>query len=138
MRSRAVGCGVLVVALVLGGMSAATGQTKGAPNVSITIVPPWDPGGPDRLARIGGVVSGVACDCKIVVFARGDVWYVQPWVAAPDTTIGRDGKWENDTHLGTEYAALLVRSRYKAPSTTGILPAVSGDIVAITRVPGKR
>lgn len=108
------------------------------PRIEITLVPPKG-GGPDRVDRIAGTVSGADIRaCKVVIFALGGgTWYVQPYTASPFTSIGRDGKWANDTHLGSEYAALLVEPSYKPPPTTSTLPEVGGDVLAIVRVPAK-
>ena len=65
------------------------------------------------------------------------MWYIEPYTADPYTSIGEDGRWENDTYLGREYAALLVKSEYKPPSTTGKLPPVAGDVLAIAQVQAK-
>ena len=111
------------------------GSTK--PSIEITLVPPRG-AGEGRMERIGGSVRGVDTrKCKVVIFAHTDVWYVQPYRADPDTPVGEDGRWENDTHLGREYAALLVKSDYKPPNMTGKLPPVSGAVLAVTQVQGK-
>ncbi len=112
-------------------------QTLG-PRIEITLVPPKG-GGPDRVDRIAGTVSGADIRAyKVVIFALGgSTWYVQPYTASPFTSIGDDGKWENDTHLGSEYAALLAKPSYKPPDTMATLPEVGGDVLAIVRVPAK-
>jgi hypothetical protein len=89
--------------------------------------------GPDGTGRISGIVRGSNLrECKVVAYAYGDKWYVQPLAAAPDTKI-EDGKWSATTHGGTEYAVLLVKSSYKARSTLADLPEVTGDVLAVTR-----
>jgi hypothetical protein len=74
---------------------------------------------------------------RVVLFAYTDRWYVQPFVAAPLTDIKPDGTWATRTHLGTEYAAMVVDPSYKPPATTFELPRGQG-VLAITRVPAKR
>ncbi|PYP85585.1 MAG: hypothetical protein DMF61_15740 [Blastocatellia bacterium AA13] len=105
------------------------------PRIQITLIPPKG-GGPDKLDRIAGNVSGVDVKkCKVVLFALGgNTWYVQPYTASPFTTIRDDGKWENDTHLGSEYAALLAEASYRPPDTITRLPQVGGDLLAIAKV----
>ncbi|MFL6211649.1 MAG: toll/interleukin-1 receptor domain-containing protein [Pyrinomonadaceae bacterium] len=107
-------------------------------SVQITIVPPrW--AGSDALERIAGTVGGVqAQEYKVVIFAHTDKWYVQPYIGLSDTPIKDDGTWENNTHLGFEYAALLVRTSYNPPDTTGTLPNVAGSVLAITRVAARQ
>lgn len=108
------------------------------PSIQITLVPPKGEGS-DSNGTIGGKASGANLkDCKVVIFARTDKWYVQPTVASPYTPIGEDGQWETDIHLGYEYAALLVKSSYEPPGTTGTLPNVAGPVLAIARMPAKK
>lgn len=107
------------------------------PSIQITLIPRRG-GGPDEMERIAGTVSGASeRDCKVVIFAHTNTWYVQPYRDSFDTLIGKDCKWNNDTHLGSEYAALLVKKSYKPPSATGILPEVGGSVLALTKVPAK-
>jgi hypothetical protein len=118
-----------------------TGNVAGTdakkPSIKITDVPSKG-AGPDTAETIAGTVGGVNVnECKVVIFARTDVWYVQPYTAAPDTQIRADGTWQSDTHLGSEYAALLVKNSYKPPATTGTLPGVSGAVLAIDRAAAK-
>jgi len=129
----------LCVALAFPLFSESNGGVKRNPMPSIAITRvPSKGGGPDRMELIAGTVEGVNVnDLRTVVFARTNTWYVQPYAASPYTTISSDGKWETDTHLGDEYAALLVKSSYKPPATTDTLPEVAGDVLAITRVPAK-
>ncbi|HTU44234.1 MAG TPA: hypothetical protein VMF91_04195 [Bryobacteraceae bacterium] len=102
------------------------------------MIPPSDPGGPDKMATIEGVVANSCENCRVILFAHGDVWYVQPYAANPSTAIRADGTWRNQTHLGTEYAALVVTQGYDPPPTSPELPEVGGKIVASTVVEGRR
>lgn len=108
------------------------------PSIEITLVPHRSPGGEDKLERIAGKVDGANVkDCKVIIFTRTDKWYVQPYIESSGTPIGQNGRWENDTHLGLRYAALLVKSSYKPPSTTGTLPGVGDLVLAVTEAPGR-
>lgn len=107
------------------------------PKIQITEIPSKG-AGPDILETIAGTVSGVkGTESKVVVFAHADTWYVQPYINASDTSISEDGTWRTDTHRGDRYAALLVKSSYKPPTTTGRLPAVGGQVLAVVTVEGK-
>jgi hypothetical protein len=107
------------------------------PSIQITLIPRKG-SGPDDTERIAGTVSGASeLDCKVVIFAHTDTWYVQPWVVSYDTPIGKDCKWDNDTHLGFEYAALLVKKSFKTTSPVAILPNVGGSVLDLTKVPAK-
>ena len=60
--------------------------------------------------RVGGAKPGQ----QVVLYARsGGVWWIQPLVANPYTKIQTDLAWKNTTHLGTDYAALLVEPGYR-------------------------
>jgi hypothetical protein len=107
----------------------ANNATK--PSIEITEVPRKGAGS-EVMETIAGRVSGVKIkECKVVIFARTNTWYVQPFVDSPDTSINDDNTWRTDTHLGFQYAALLVKNSYKPPSTTGKLPEVGGPVLAI-------
>jgi hypothetical protein len=47
------------------------------------------------------------------------------------------GKWTNATHLGAEYAALLVEPGFRPPVSYDVLPSRGGDIAAIAVVRGQ-
>jgi len=122
--------------VAFGGVLALPFQTQAqsgpaTPSIAIVELPPWDPGGPDKLGRIAGTSAGACADCAVVLFSKGDTWYVQPFEAAPYTEIGPDGRWAAGIHLGTGYAALLVRRSYRPPSRLTALPPVGGDVLAV-------
>jgi signal transduction histidine kinase len=70
------------------------------------------------------------------LFARSGAWYVQPYADQPFTPIQPDSTWINSTHLGTEYAALLVEPGYAPPAYVAELPHVGNGIVALMIVEG--
>jgi hypothetical protein len=107
--------------------------------VSITDVPPYDPdGGPDTRASIAGRVAGAAASSvRVVLYARADAWYVQPTPHAA-LPVAADGRWASWTHLGSSYAALVVRLGYEPYARLDVLPAVGGDVIARTVVEGRR
>jgi hypothetical protein len=53
-------------------------------------------------------------------------------VEQPFTEIQSDSTWASRTHPGAAYAALLVDSSYRAPSTTNVLPERGGAVLAVT------
>jgi len=68
---------------------------------------------------------------------------VQPLVTHPFTKLAAQAsemKWTNATHLGTEYAALLVEPGYHRPPAPDDLPKLgaspSGSVVAMARTKG--
>jgi hypothetical protein len=107
-----------------------------APSIEFTAVPPAAAGGSDRTIRIAGRVSGATPGQRIVLYARGGHWWVQPLTDQPFTAVRPDATWENATHLGTEYAALLVDGAFRPPDTTESLPKPGGSVLAVATVKG--
>ena len=108
--------------------------------ILISEAPPYDADGQDFYPNgIAGKVSGVDNPERfsIVLYAKVDKWYVQPFVTSPYTKINSDGTWRNSTHSGMIYAALLVTKSFKPPATTFSLPGIGGNVVAIKEVAGK-
>jgi hypothetical protein len=103
----------------------------------MTAVPEAAPGGPAKTERIAGRVSGARNGQRIVLFARSGTWWVQPSAKTPFTTIREDRTWENATHMGTEYAALLVDPGYSPPKTTDVLPGRGNGVVAVATLAGR-
>ncbi|HKG23505.1 MAG TPA: hypothetical protein VKC34_16515, partial [Blastocatellia bacterium] len=95
-------------------------------------------GGPDRLDTIEGRVIGARPGQQVVLFARSGVWWVQPVANEPFTTIDPDSTWKNSTHLGTEYAALLVEPGYRPPPTMEVLPKEGGGVIAVVTAEGEK
>ncbi len=109
------------------------------PVIRLTKIPPHG-AGPDRMETIAGAVSGVnvrECDCRVVLYAKGDVYYVQPYMDAPYTELRADGAFENETHLGSHYLAALVKKSYQPSATILEAPPVGGEVLAITVVKAK-
>jgi hypothetical protein len=108
------------------------------PSVQVTRIPVADPGGPEKLDYIEGRVSDAGPDQQIVLYARsGVVWWIQPFANKQFTKIQDDSTWKNSTHLGTEYAALLVEPGYHPESKMATLPKESDGVVAIATATGK-
>ena len=96
-----------------------------------------DEGGTQRLAVIEGRVIGARPGQQIVLYAKSGAWYIQPFTDQPFTKIREDSTWNNSTHLGTEYAALLVKPNYLPPARTDVLPNIGEAISAVAIVPGE-
>ena len=112
-------------------------KSGGAPEVRITHVPDANPGGPEKLGYIEGTAKNAKPGQHIVLYAHSGIWWVQPFADRSSTTVLPDGSWKNSTHLGTEYAALLVDSGYAAPARTGTLPKVGQGVLGIATAAGK-
>jgi hypothetical protein len=126
------------VALVLLALACAMqfGCSSAHPTIEFSKIPPAAQGGRERVEVISGRVSGARHGQKIVVYARSGPWWVQPWPDQPLLPIHWNATWSTPTHLGFEYAALLVEPGYSPPATMDVLPAPGGPIVAIQTVKG--
>jgi hypothetical protein len=106
------------------------------PTIEFSKIPPAAQGGRERVDTISGRVSGARSGQQIVVFAHSGPWWVQPWPDQALLPIRWNSTWSTSTHLGFEYAALLVEPGYHPPPTMDILPALGGPIVAMRIVKG--
>jgi signal transduction histidine kinase len=129
---------VLLLAISCMALSGCRAQhTNRGPHIEFTIVPLAEEGGPEKLDVIEGRVIGAQPELQIVLFARSGDWYVQPVADQPFTQIQVDSKWRSSTHLGTEYAALLIEPGYQPPSSTAALPGEGGGVIAVAVVKGE-
>jgi hypothetical protein len=107
------------------------------PSIHLTRVPEAAEGGPARLETIEGRVTGARPGQRVVLYARSGGWWVQPLANEPFTVIQPDSTWRNSTHLGTEYAALLVDADYRPPARADALPVPGGSVVAVAMARGE-
>jgi len=127
---------LVLVSVLLVGCHSKDPQRK--PSIQVTRVPMADPGGPEKLDYIEGRVRNARPDQQIVLYARsGGVWWIQPFANRQFTKIQADSTWKNSTHLGTEYAALLVGPGYQPESKVATLPKEGTGVVAILTATGK-
>ena len=117
------------VSILVAGCHSRSGSS--GPSIEFTRIPPAADSGPDKLDIIEGRVIGGAPGQKIVLYAKSGAWWVQPLVNEAFTKIQANSKWINSTHLGTEYAAMLVEEDYRPPVTMSELPASGGGVVAV-------
>src|SRR6516165_10144045 len=113
-----------------------TRQTNSGPAIEFSKIPPAAEGGRERTDTIAGRVTGTRPGQRIVVYARSGPWWVQPGPEQPFITIQADSKWSTTTHLGYEYAALLVEPTYHPPPTMDVAPTQGGSVVAVVIVKG--
>ena len=99
--------------------------------IEFSRVPYTDPGGTPKLDIIKGRVIGAEPNQRIVLYARSGDWYVQPFIEQPFTEINSDSTWSSDTHLGTQYAALLVDANYVPPIKVNALPTQGEGVIAV-------
>ncbi|MGA7626795.1 MAG: hypothetical protein WB630_07610 [Candidatus Acidiferrales bacterium] len=107
-----------------------------APAIEFSKIPPAAEGGRERVDTISGRVTGARLGQQIVVYARSGPWWVQPWPDRSLIPIQADSTWSTTTHLGFEYAALLVDPEYHPPPTMDLAPTAFGSVVAVKIVKG--
>jgi hypothetical protein len=126
---------LLIVALLLAGCHSRDLPEKAT--LQITRVPIANPGGPEQLDYIEGRTSGATPGQQIVLYAHSGAWWIQPFTIQQFTKIQPDGTWKNSTHLGTEYAALLVDPGFNPPSKMAALPREGNGVVAVAIEKGR-
>ncbi len=140
MRSRLVVSALLKLIVSLALCVALSGchgrQSATGPRIEFTKIPPAAQGGRERVDTIAGRVAGARSGQQIVVYARSGPWWVQPWPDKPLIPIQSDSTWGTSTHLGFEYAALLVEPGYQPPPTMDVAPTQGGSVVAVAIVKG--
>jgi hypothetical protein len=125
---------VFLSAVVL--VACRSGKPQETPAITFTKIPPAARGGRERVDTISGRVSGARPGQRIVIYAKSGPWWVQPWPEHPFASIEPDSIWSTQTHLGYEYAALLVNADYHPAPTIDVAPTVGGSVEALKIVNG--
>lgn len=125
---------VLAYCLLLHGCRSQ--KTEISPTIELTKIPPAAQGGRERVDTIAGRVRNARPGQQIVIYAHSGQWWVQPWAGHPLIPIKADSTWSTETHLGFEYAALLVGPDYHPLPTLDIPPTQGGSIAFVTIVKG--
>jgi hypothetical protein len=111
-------------------------QSRNQPAIEFSKIPPAAQGGRERVDTIAGSVKGARPGQQIVIYAKSGPWWVQPWPDKPFIPIRSDATWNTTTHLGYEYAALLVDATYQPPPTVDAAPTQGGSVIAVSIVKG--
>ena len=101
------------------------------PSITFTRIPPAAQGGRERVDTISGRITAARPGQRIVVYAKSGPWWVQPWPEQPFIPIKSDSTWSTQTHLGYEYAALLVNADYHPAPTIDVAPTMGSSVVAL-------
>lgn len=90
----------------------------------------------DDMGMIGGQVEGLSNpqQYKIVIYARTNMWFIQPTETQPLTDVMGNGAWTNFTNPGTFFVALLVEPPYTPRSQTEALPPIGGAVIAKSKI----
>jgi len=129
---------VILVAFVSASQAAAQCLSPTNPHIEIVKTPRAGLGGEAETDTIGGKASGINPeDARILLYAHAsDRWWVQPAADRPLITIGANGNWQTETHLGFEYAVLLVDKSYAPAAQLPALPSNSDCVWAQIHVQG--
>jgi hypothetical protein len=125
---------VLLLVVLLSGCRSQ--KSSSAPAIEFTRIPPAAQGGRERTDVISGRAMGAGPNQRIVVYARSGPWWIQPWPEKPFVTIQPDHTWSTPTHLGFEYAAMLVDAGYEPPPTLDVAPTPGGAVAVVQTVKG--
>jgi hypothetical protein len=125
---------------VLGGaLDACSSRPKASgPEIRFTRIPKADLAGREKHDIIAGVVTAKRPDQRIVLYAKAGKWWVQPLVSEPFTKIDANSKWANATHLGSEYAALLVEPGFRPQAEIDQLPSTGLGVAAVASATGSK
>ena len=90
---------------------------------------------------IRGTVNNVdlSDDLRVVLWAKTDHWYVQPFTNSPWTVICGDGTWTNGTHPWDRMVAVLADAAvYEAVPVRYLHPSLFPGVLAWTESPAAR
>lgn len=119
------------------GCHSGSKQSVGA-RISFAQVPQRTLGDENLQDVMEGTVSGARQGQRLVIYTKsGSLWWVQPLVTSPFTTILPDHVWRNEVHLGTDYAVLLVDSSYDPAPVLAELPNRGQAVAAVAVTPGQ-
>jgi hypothetical protein len=89
------------------------GNPKDPPSITITSASN-EPGS----RQVEGTANNIDTKkIRVVLWAKTDMWYVQPLIASPYTDVCSDGSWENWTHQWDRLVALLADETYEPKAT---------------------
>lgn len=110
------------------------------PVITITEVPPYDCGGPDKRATIAGTVRGVSPkEYRLIIyaFACDGIAYVQPTRAVPYVEFP-NGSFQTQIYLGQVYWVAVVKRTFEAKAQLYRELEVGDNIVAVVKVEGRK
>ena len=135
-RSRVTVIRLQVLLLMLALSSCRSQRSNSAPTIEFTKVPPAAQGGDERVDTIAGRVHGSHPGEQIAIYAHSGPWWIQPDPDHPFVSIQSDSTWSTPTHLGFDYAALLVEPGYHPPITLDVTPSLGGPVTSVAIIKG--
>lgn len=104
---------------------------KDTPEIIIETKPSGIPPGDDNWTTVAGRVEGIENpeNYRIIIYALGDKWYLQPYINNYDILLNPDGHFSTDTHGGWKFCLLLAdRDFVPQEYIYNALPKVGGKI----------
>jgi hypothetical protein len=127
---------LIILGLAFAGYGCHSQKNSANPSIEFTHIPPAAQGGKERLDTISGLVRNARPKQQIVIYSHSGQWWVQPEPDRPFISIKADSTWSTETHLGFEYAALLVDPEYNPLPKMDVAPAQGGSIALVNIVKG--
>ncbi len=106
-------------------------------SILFTRVPEASEGGYGDHDFITGKVIGAQPGQRLVLYSKSGKWWLQPLASRPFTKVQPNSQWVNSTHLGTEYAALLVSPGYTPAVAIEKLPEARDEVIAVAATKGQ-
>jgi hypothetical protein len=125
-----------ILGLNFAGQGCHSQKSTDSPSLELTKIPPAAQGGRERIDTIAGRVRNARPKQQIVIYAHSGQWWVQPWPDHPFIPIKADSTWTTETHLGFEYAVLLVDPEYHPLPILDVAPTQSGPVALVKIVKG--
>ena len=126
----------LLLILCIALNSCQSHKANSGPSIEFTHIPPAAQGGRERVDTISGRVKNARPKQQIVIYAHSGPWWVQPWPDHAFVPIKADSTWSTETHLGFDYAALLVDPDYYPQPVMDVAPTQGGSVALVTIVKG--
>jgi hypothetical protein len=102
------------------------------PKILFTQVPERNLADKNKNDVMEGTVSGAKQGQGLILYSKsGGLWWLQPSLTSPFTSILPDGVWRNETHLGSDYGVLLVDPGYHPAAVLDQLPQPEKGVVAV-------
>jgi hypothetical protein len=127
---------LVTLGLNFAGQGCHSQKDSTGPSIEFTHIPPAAQGGPVRVDTISGRVRNARPGQQIVIYAHSGAWWLQRNPDHPLIPIQADSKWSTETHLGFEYAALLVEPDYHPLAILDLVPTQGGSVALVTIVKG--
>ena len=127
---------LIILGLCFAGLGCHSQKNSASPSIEFTHIPPAAQGGPERVDTISGRVRNARPEQQIVIYAHSGAWWLQRNPDHPLIPIQADSTWSTETHLGFEYAALLVEPDYHPLAILDLVPTQGGSVALVTIVKG--